>query len=60
MDYDTPSFLYFHILFIGFFSSIFFHRITRSYRNILAPRITHGFSRIFGRWPLANAVAFLL
>lgn len=38
MDYDTPSFSFLHILFISFF-----HRITQSYRNILAPRITHGF-----------------
>lgn len=38
MDYDTPSFLFLHIFFI-----VFFHRITQSYRNILAPWITHGF-----------------
>ena len=35
--------------------SLCLHRITRSYRNILALRITHGFSRIFGRWPMAGA-----
>ena len=37
--YDTPSLFRFFI----FFSSDSFHRMTRSYRNILAPRITHGF-----------------
>ena len=41
-------------------SQIFLHRITRSYRNILALRITHGFSRIFGRWPMADARNVLL
>ena len=41
-------------------SSIFLHRISRSYRNILALRITHGFSRIFGRWPMAGAQKELL
>ena len=43
-----------------FSSSIFLHRITRSYRNILALRITHGFSQIFGRWPMAGAPKELL
>ena len=36
-------------------SRFFLHRITRSYRNILALRITHGFSRIFGLWPMVSA-----
>ena len=40
--------------------SLFLHRIMRSYRNILALRITHGFSRIFGRWPMAGARNVLL
>ena len=43
MDYDTPSFSSLQIRLFRFFSSDSFHRMTRSYRNILAPRITHGF-----------------
>ena len=41
-------------------SRFFLHRITRSYRNILALRITHGFSRIFGLWPMVSARNVLL
>ena len=43
--YDTPFF------FIGFHGEI---------RGILAYRITHGFSQIFGRWPMARARYVLL
>ena len=52
MDYDTPSFSFLHIS----FHQIFFHRITQSYRNILAPRIFTDLTL----QPLANAVAFQL
>lgn len=62
MDYDTPSFSFLHIIFIGFFSSdnaeLSEHSCSTDYS-----RITHGFSRIFtdlALRPLANAVAFQL
>ena len=56
-----PLFLFHQsFFFIDLSSSIFLHRIMRSYRNILALRITHGFSQIFGRWPMAGAQKELL
>ena len=32
-----------------------FHRISRMNRRHSCYRITHGFARIFGRWPMARA-----
>lgn len=36
MDYDTPSFLFLHILFIGFFSSDFADFALRPLANAVA------------------------
>lgn len=55
MDYGTPSFLFLHILFIGFFSSddaeLSEHSCSTDYSQIFADLALQ---------PLANAVAFLL
>ena len=37
-----------------------FHRISRMNRRQSCYRITHGFARIFGRWPMARARYVLL
>ena len=53
--HDTPfSFLHFFVS--SFFSSDF----TDESDGNLAYRITHGFARIFGRWPMARARYVLL
>ena len=48
---------YTQIFFIMIFSSSDF---TEESEGILACRITHGFSRNFGRWPMARALYMLL
>lgn len=55
MDYDTPSFSFLHILFIGFFSS--------DNAELSEHSCSTDYSRIFkdlALRPLANAVAFQL
>ena len=48
--------IFHRIIFMGDFSSDF----TDESEGILAYRITHGFSRIFGLWPMAGARYMLL
>ena len=56
--HDTPfSFLHFFLFFVIFFSSSDF---TDESEGIPAEAITHGFSRIFGLWPMAGARNVLL
>ena len=43
-----------------FVSSFFSSNFTDESEGILAYRITHGISRIFGRWPMARALYMLL
>ena len=45
MDYDTPSFLFLHILFIGFFSS--------DYAELSEHSCSHGLLTNFHRFGLA-------
>ena len=56
--HDTPfSFLHFFLFFVIFFSSSDF---TDESEGIPAEAITHGFSRIFGLWPMVSARNVLL
>ena len=54
--HDISSFLFHQFVFIDFSSSDYAEFIRRH----SCYRITHGFSRIFGRWPMAGARKVLL
>ena len=59
--HDTPfSFLHFLLFFMIFFSSFSSSDFTDESEGIPAEAITHGFSRIFGLWPMAGARNMLL
>ena len=59
--HDTPfSFLHFFLFFMIFFSSFSSSDFTDESEGIPAEAITHGFSRIFGLWPMAGARNMLL
>ena len=55
-NHDTSSFLFHQFVFIDFSSSDYAEFIRRH----SCYRLTHGFSRIFGRWPMAGARKVLL
>ena len=59
---DLHRFFFIGRFFIGLSSWEIFHRIIfmDESEGILAYRITHGFSRNFGRWPMAGARYMLL
>ena len=61
MEFMTHLFRFFIFSFLHFFVSSFFSSdFTDESEGILAYRITHGFSRNFGRWPMARARYVLL